>query len=101
MLPLDMFASRQFTAVNVVTFVVYGALGGGVLPARARAPGGGGLLAAGRGRLAAAARPLPMLLLSARAGALAQRIGPRWLMTGGLLTAAAGLLLLTRIGPQR
>ena len=41
-----------------------------------------------------------MLLLSARAGALAQRFGPRWLMTGGLLAAAAGLALLTRIGPH-
>ncbi len=41
-----------------------------------------------------------MLLLSARAGALAQRFGPRWLMTGGLLVAAAGLALLTRIGPH-
>ncbi|HEV8373373.1 MAG TPA: DHA2 family efflux MFS transporter permease subunit, partial [Actinomycetota bacterium] len=28
MLPLDIFASRQFTAANLVTFVVYGALGG-------------------------------------------------------------------------
>src|SRR5262249_10812227 len=28
MLPLDVFASRQFNAVNVVTFVIYGALGG-------------------------------------------------------------------------
>ncbi|MDF2743999.1 MAG: drug resistance transporter, EmrB/QacA subfamily, partial [Actinomycetia bacterium] len=28
MLPLDIFASRQFTAANIVTFVVYGALGG-------------------------------------------------------------------------
>jgi MFS family permease len=41
-----------------------------------------------------------LLLLSARAGALAQRFGPRWLMTGGLLLAAAGLALLTRIGPH-
>ena len=28
MLPLDVFRSRQFTAANLVTFVVYGALGG-------------------------------------------------------------------------
>ena len=28
MLPLDVFASRQFTSVNVVTFLVYGAFGG-------------------------------------------------------------------------
>ena len=28
MVPLDIFASRQFTAANLVTFVVYAALGG-------------------------------------------------------------------------
>ncbi len=28
MLPLDLFASRQFTAANVITFVVYAAIGG-------------------------------------------------------------------------
>ena len=28
MLPLSIFASRQFSGANVVTFVVYGALGG-------------------------------------------------------------------------
>ncbi len=39
-----------------------------------------------------------MLLLSPRAGALAQRIGPRWLMTAGTAICAAGLLLMTRIG---
>ena len=42
---------------------------------------------------------LLMLVLSARAGALAQRIGPRWLMTVGPLITATGLLLATRIGP--
>ena len=41
-----------------------------------------------------------MLLLSPRAGTLAQRYGPRWLMTGGPLVCAAGLLLATRIGPN-
>ena len=28
MLPVDIFASGQFTAANAVTFIVYGALGG-------------------------------------------------------------------------
>ena len=28
MLPLDLFRSRQFSAANAVTFVVYAALGG-------------------------------------------------------------------------
>jgi len=41
-----------------------------------------------------------MLLFSARVGALAQRIGPRPLMTAGPLLAAAGVLLMRRIGPD-
>jgi hypothetical protein len=40
-----------------------------------------------------------MLAFSARAGALAQRIGPRLPMTVGPLVAAAGVLLLRRVGP--
>ena len=39
-----------------------------------------------------------MLALSPRAGVLAQRIGPRWLMTAGTAICAVGLLLMTRIG---
>ncbi len=42
---------------------------------------------------------LLMLLLSARAGALAEQFGPRVPMTVGPLTMAAGMLLLSRIGP--
>ena len=41
-----------------------------------------------------------MFALSARSGALAQRIGPRLQLTVGPLLAGAGLLLLTRIGPD-
>jgi hypothetical protein len=40
-----------------------------------------------------------MLLLSARIGALAQRIGPRLPMTIGPLGSAVGLALFSRIGP--
>jgi len=43
---------------------------------------------------------LLMLALSARSGALAQRIGPRLQLTVGPMLAAAGLLLLARIGPD-
>ena len=39
-----------------------------------------------------------MLLLSARSGALAARIGPRLQMSVGPLLIAAGMLLLTRVG---
>jgi MFS family permease len=40
-----------------------------------------------------------MLLFSARAGALAQRIGPRIPLTVGPLVIAAGMLLMTQISP--
>lgn len=40
-----------------------------------------------------------MLVLSARSGALAQRIGPRIPLTVGPLGVAAGLLLLTQVEP--
>jgi len=40
-----------------------------------------------------------MLVLSSRSGALAQRIGPRIPLTAGPVIIAAGMLLMTRIGP--
>jgi EmrB/QacA subfamily drug resistance transporter len=99
MLPLDVFASRQFTAVNVVTFLVYGGFGGMLFLLILQLQ-----VVAGFSPLVAGTALLPvtvlMLLLSARAGGLAQRIGPRWPMTVGTATCAAGLLLLTRIGPH-
>src|SRR6185503_11346702 len=39
-----------------------------------------------------------LLFLSARAGALAQRVGPRLPMTAGLVLAAVGMLLVSRLG---
>ena len=76
MLPLGIFASRQFTAANLVTFVVYAALGGVFFLLVLFLQVGLGYSA-----IAAGAATLPMtvlmLLLSTRAGALAQRIGPR------------------------
>jgi hypothetical protein len=38
-----------------------------------------------------------MLVLSPRSAALAQRVGPRWIMTAGILICAAGVLLTRRI----
>ena len=98
MLPLDVFASRQFTAVNVVTFLVYGALSGFLflLVLELQVVVGFSPLQAGVSLLPST---LLLLALSSRAGALAQRIGPRWMMTVGSLVTATGLLLATRIGP--
>jgi EmrB/QacA subfamily drug resistance transporter len=99
MLPLDVFASRQFSSVNVVTFVVYAALSGVIflLVLELQVVAGFSPLAAGTALLPTT---ILMLLLSSRAGALAQRIGPRWPMTAGPAVCAVGLLLLTRIGPH-
>jgi EmrB/QacA subfamily drug resistance transporter len=98
MLPLDLFASRQFTAANLVTFVVYGALGGALFltPIQLQRVVGFTPLQAG---LALTPITLVMLLLSARAGRLSARIGPRLPMTLGPLLVAAGFVLYTRIGP--
>jgi EmrB/QacA subfamily drug resistance transporter len=98
MLPVDVFASRQFTAANLVTFTVYGALGGVffLLVLHLQIVAGFDPLLAGLALLPTTAA---MLLLSARAGALAQRIGPRLPMTVGPLTCAGGILLMLRIGP--
>ncbi|MGO9141802.1 MAG: MFS transporter, partial [Streptosporangiaceae bacterium] len=99
MLPVDVFGSRQFTVVNVITFLVYGAFGGMIflLILQLQVVSGFSPLAAGTALLPTT---VLMLLLSARAGALAQRAGPRWLMTGGCTGCAAGVLLMTRIGPH-
>ena len=97
MLPLEVFESRVFTAANLVTLVVYAALGGVffllVLDLQ---------VVAGFEPLAAGTALLPitviMLLLSSRAGALADRVGPRLPMTVGPLVCAAALVLLARVG---
>ncbi|MGH8933489.1 MAG: DHA2 family efflux MFS transporter permease subunit [Egibacteraceae bacterium] len=98
MLPLDIFASRQFTAANLVTFAVYGAMSGTffLLVVHLQQVVGFTPLQAG-----AATLPITMLMLvlSARAGQVAQRIGPRVPMTVGPLLLATGLLMMARVGP--
>jgi EmrB/QacA subfamily drug resistance transporter len=98
MMPLSVFSSRQFSAANLVTFVVYAALGGFFFLLVAFLQ-----ISLGYSPIAAGAASLPvtalMLLLSARAGALAQRIGARIPLTVGPLVIALGLLLMTRIEP--
>jgi EmrB/QacA subfamily drug resistance transporter len=98
MLPIDIFRSVQFSSANAVTFLVYGALGGAffLLPIQLQRVIGLSPLMAG---LALLPVTVVMLLLSARAGRLAQRIGPRLPMTLGPLIAAVGLALMVRTVP--
>jgi EmrB/QacA subfamily drug resistance transporter len=98
MMPLDMFSNRQFSAANLVTFVVYAALSGYFFLFVAFLQ-----ISLGYSPIAAGAASLPitalMLVLSARSGALAQRIGARIPLTVGPLVIAAGLLMASRIDP--
>ncbi len=96
MLALGVFRSRQFSAANAVTFVVYGALGGALflVPVVLQEVCGYSPLEAGVAMLPLTAI---MLALSARSAALASRIGPRLQMTVGPLLIGAGMLLFTRV----
>jgi EmrB/QacA subfamily drug resistance transporter len=97
MVPPAIFGNPQFTAANLVTFVVYAALGGLFFFLVV-----GLQVVAGFSPTLAGASLLPvtaiMLVLSSRAGALASRIGPRIPMSVGPMVAALGVLLMLRIG---
>ena len=96
MLPLSLFASTEFTATNVITFVVYGGIGGALflLPIELQQVSGYTALQAGISLL-----PVTVitLALSQASGALATRIGPRLQMTAGPILVGIGLALFTRI----
>ena len=96
MLPLDIFASRVFSATNAVTFLMYGALGGVFfwLVLYLQVVAGFDPLEAGLSLL-----PITVIMLafSARSGALSERIGARLPMTVGPILAAVAVAGLTRI----
>jgi EmrB/QacA subfamily drug resistance transporter len=98
MIPLDIFRSRLFSAANAMTFIVYAALAGALflLPIQLQVVAGFSPIEAGSALIP---MTIVMLLLSAQAGRLAQRIGPRLPMGLGPIVAGCGLALLARVGP--
>lgn len=98
LVPPSLFASRTFTAANLLTFVVYAALGGVMLLLVVQLQ-----ISLGYPPTLAGLAGLPltilMLLLSARSGRLAQKIGPRIQLVVGPLLLAAGMLLLRQVRP--
>lgn len=98
MVPLSLFASRQFSGANATTFVVWGAIGAVffLLTLHLQNDLGYSALEAG-----AASLPITimMALFAARGGALAQRIGPRIPMTLGPIVIGVGFALMSLIEP--
>jgi EmrB/QacA subfamily drug resistance transporter len=96
MMPLALFGSPTFIGLTLLTFLLYGALGGllvllpYVLITAAHYSG----TAAG-----AALLPFPVViaLVSPVMGSIAGRIGPRWPLTIGPLLVAAGFCLFLRL----
>ncbi|MGY4098157.1 MFS transporter [Nocardia sp. R16R-3T] len=98
LVPPSLFASRVFTAANLVTLAVYAALGGVffLLVMQLQLVAKYTPLMSG---VATVPVTLIMLALSAPAGRWAQVHGARIPMMVGPLLAALGLILLLRIGP--
>jgi MFS family permease len=93
MLKLSLFSSRQFSAINLATVVFYGALAaaGYLLVLRCE-------LSLGYSATAAGAVLIPssvvFLTLSPVSGALVRRVGPRTLMSAGILCVAVAFIWL-------
>ena len=96
MLPLSLFARRNFAVGNAQTLCMYAGLSivFFFLVLFLQQVTGYDALQAG---LATMPTTVVMFLLSKRAGALADRFGARWFMGGGALLSAVGLLLMQRV----
>lgn len=97
LVPPHLFSSRVFSAANAMTLLVYGALGAVFLfvTIQLQVTSGWTALASG---LAGLPVTVALMLLSSRAGALADRIGPRIPMTVGPLLCGAGALAMVGVG---
>jgi EmrB/QacA subfamily drug resistance transporter len=97
MMPLQLFKSRTFSLANLLTLLLYGALGivMFLVPLLLIQVQGYSATAAG-----AAFLPFPIIMfgLSRWSGGLVARTGPRLPLTVGPLIAAAGLALFARAG---
>ncbi len=99
MMPLSLFASRDFVGLTVLTLLLYGALGALVVLVPyvlIRADHYSGIAAG------AALLPLAVILAagSPAMGSIAGRTGPRGPLTLGPMIAAGGFFLLLRVGTQ-
>lgn len=99
MMPLHLFAVRNFAVGNFTTFTLYGGLGVATffLVIFLQQVAGYTPIAAGLSLLPIT---LMMFVLSKRFGALADRYGPHLFMSGGPILAGIGLFLFARVGAR-
>jgi len=99
MVHLDLFKSRNFTGSNLMTFGMYGALGGFMfaLVIYLQTKLGYSSIKAG---LALIPVTIFLMLFSRRIGGLSSKLGPRIFMTAGPLIAGLGILSLYRLSPS-
>jgi predicted MFS family arabinose efflux permease len=98
MLPLQLFASRAFVGLNLLTFLLYGALGVLLVGVPFVLIEAAGYSATAAG---AALLPVPVVIAlgSSAMGRLAAGIGPRLPLTAGPVVVGAGFFMAMRIGP--
>ena len=96
LVPPHLFRSRNFTVTNISTFLIYGALyvSFQYLALYTIGTVGYNELAFG---LSGLIGPLFLTFFSARIGAVAAHVGPRWFMTVGPAIMAGGLLWFARM----
>lgn len=92
MLPLGLFARRNFAAGNLATVFIYAAFSLGPFAMTIFLQEFGGLSATMAG-LATLPPTIMLVLLGSRFGELAGRFGPRFFMTAGPIIVGAGYLL--------
>jgi len=92
MVPLGLFGTRSFSAITILTFLLYAALSGALLLLPYL------LISTGWRATAAGAAVLPLPLImgagSRASGAIAERIGARWMLAIGPVIVGAGFATL-------